>query len=133
MTDQQQRDLEADQIALYIVGKHAGERERALYSRAMTALNLGLTGPESALWVSMLCSRRKMAWADAGLALLRPSSVLRRKLLVMVAILEASPEFAEDFLPRRCPPPRAIPVACAAVRSVYRGIAGAALVKLSGV
>src|SRR5580658_1506243 len=103
MTAQQRYYLEADQIALYIVGKHAGEREKALYLRAMATLDTALTGAEEALWASMIRSRRTLAWADAGLALLRPSSVLRRKLLLMVAILEASPDFAEHFLPSRCP------------------------------
>jgi hypothetical protein len=129
----QQHYFEADQIALYIVGKHAGDRERALYSRAMTRLDPRLTEAESDLWASMIRSRRRMAWADAGLSLIRPSSVLRWKLLVMVAVLETSPNFADHFLPRRCPPFRAIRVAAAAIRGAFRGAAGLILVKSSRV
>lgn len=126
---EQQHHLEADRISLHVVGKAAGERERALYARAMEVLDPRLTEAEEALWSSMLRSRRRMAWADAGLALLRPSSVLRRKLLVMVAILEASPGFADQFLPSRCPPHKALRVAAAAVRGAFRGVAGAVLLK----
>jgi hypothetical protein len=131
MTEQQQHYLEADQIALYIVGRHAGEREKAIFARAMKTLNTNLTDAEAALWASMVRSKRIMGWADAGLALLRPSSVLRRRLLVMLAILEASPGFADQFLPRRCPPHKAFHVAAAAVRGAYRGVAGLILVRFS--
>lgn len=133
MTEQHQHYLEADRIALYIVGKHAGESEKALYARAMRTLDPVMTEAESALWSSMVRSRRRMAWADAGLALLRPSSVIRRRLLVMVAILEASTAYADQFLPRRYPPIKAIGVAASAVRGAFRGVAGVLLVKLSGV
>jgi hypothetical protein len=133
MAEDEQHHLAADQIALHIVGAHADEREKALYLRAMRTFELRLTDAEMALWESMLRSRRMMAWADAGLALLRPSSVLRQKILVMVAILETSPRFADYFLPRRCPLPRAFPVAAAAIRGAFRGVVGLILVKTSGV
>ena len=37
---------------------------------------------------------------DAACGLLRPAGLLRSKLLIMAAILEASPAHAADFLPR---------------------------------
>jgi hypothetical protein len=37
---------------------------------------------------------------DAALALTRPDALLHRKALLMAAILEASPDHADDFLPR---------------------------------
>ena len=37
---------------------------------------------------------------DTAAALMRPQSVVRKKLLLMAAILEATPEHAERFLPR---------------------------------
>jgi hypothetical protein len=133
MTEQQQHYFEADQIALYIVGKHAGEREKALFSRAMMTIDRRLDEAEADLWASMIRSRRRMAWADAGLSLLRPASVLRWKLFVMVSILETSPSFADHFLPRRYPPFAAIRVVAAAFRGAWRGAAGLILVKLSRV
>jgi hypothetical protein len=74
-----------------------------------------------------------MAWADAGLALVDPSSVIRRRLFLMLAVLEASPDFADQFLPRRCPPREALPVAAAAVRGAFRAVVGVILVKASGI
>ena len=46
------------------------------------------------------------AWSvaplDAAAALVRRDSRLREKLLVMAAVLETTPRFADDFLPRAC-------------------------------
>ncbi|MCH8332818.1 hypothetical protein IIC65_02700 [Candidatus Sumerlaeota bacterium] len=39
---------------------------------------------------------------DAATGLRRPDAPLRRKILLMAALLEASPFGAEDFMPRRC-------------------------------
>jgi hypothetical protein len=40
-----------------------------------------------------------IASLDAACALLRPQSLLRDKLVRLAAVLEASPEFADEFLP----------------------------------
>ena len=40
-----------------------------------------------------------LPYLDAALALLRPASLLRSKIFLMVAILEATTEFTEYFLP----------------------------------
>jgi hypothetical protein len=51
---------------------------------------------------------RRHPWSvgflDGACALLRPTGLLRGKLLVMSAILETSPEFADEFLPRSLNP-----------------------------
>jgi len=41
---------------------------------------------------------------DAASGLLRPGSLLRNKILLMAAILETSPAFADEFLPRDARP-----------------------------
>ena len=52
---------------------------------------------------------RRHPWSvsvlDAAVGLRRPGSLLRNKILVMAAILEASPTFADEFLP---PTPRPV-------------------------
>jgi hypothetical protein len=42
---------------------------------------------------------RSVAYLDAAAALIRPRSLLRKKLLLLLALLEASPQFTEFFLP----------------------------------
>lgn len=43
---------------------------------------------------------------DTACGLLRRGGLLRQKLLVLAAVLEASPEFADEFLPRSVSLPR---------------------------
>jgi len=71
---------------------------------------------------------------DAVTALVRPKSRLRQKLLLMASILEASPDFADLFLPERCSPVRlALRAAACGVTTVVKLVAGAlALVALRG-
>lgn len=45
-----------------------------------------------------------LPFVDAMIGLLRPNALLRRKLIVTAAILEASPHFVDVFLPRASAP-----------------------------
>ena len=45
-----------------------------------------------------------MPFVDAIVGLVRPNALLRRKMLVTAAILEASPHFVDAFLPRPSSP-----------------------------
>ncbi len=44
-----------------------------------------------------------LPFLDAACGIMQPQGILRSKLLLMAAVLEASPEFADDFLPRDTP------------------------------
>ena len=44
---------------------------------------------------------RLLPCLDAAAALLRPHSLLHKKALLMTAVLEASPRYADEFLPRK--------------------------------
>ncbi len=47
----------------------------------------------------MLRSRFAMGAIDAGLALVKPSSTIRKRIFIMLSILEASPHHTGHFLP----------------------------------
>lgn len=55
--------------------------------------------------LSLVAFIRQYDWAlpflDAACAILQPHSLLRKKILLMVAILEASPHYTKHFLPER--------------------------------
>jgi hypothetical protein len=57
---------------------------------------------------ALVAYARKHPWSvgplDTAAALLRPDALLRTKLLRLAAILEASPAFADHFLPMSCSP-----------------------------
>jgi hypothetical protein len=70
----------------------------ARYTRAVDELDLRLSPIESAVW-NMSCSFPPLlACLDAGVALWNKNGMIRRRLLVMFALLEASPANADRFL-----------------------------------
>ena len=72
---------------------------------------------------------RRHPWSvsllDGACALLQPEGALRVKMLIMTAVLEASTECAEDFLPRATGPFRlALGLANHGVVAILRTLAG---------
>jgi hypothetical protein len=47
---------------------------------------------------------RSVGLLDAAAGLLRPGGALRSRVLLMAAVLETTPEFADDFLPHHVGP-----------------------------
>jgi hypothetical protein len=98
-------EQEARVFSRYLVGQVAPDPLRARYVDAVRTL---LGAPADAPDEAILAFVRRHAWSvsllDAACALVRPGARLREKLLVMAAVLEASPDFAEEFLPRTRPP-----------------------------
>jgi hypothetical protein len=93
--------FEARLFARYLVGRVPPADLVERYRDASRTIWNGGTPPaEDAL----LTFVRRHPWAvgplDAATSLLRPGGLLRSKILTMAAILEASPAFADDFLPR---------------------------------
>ncbi|MBX3162395.1 MAG: hypothetical protein KF773_40900 [Deltaproteobacteria bacterium] len=86
----------------------------------------------SAADAAVLAFARDHAWAvaplDAGHALLGPASLLRKKLLVMTAILETTPEYAARTEPRAVALPMlGLRLAAAGVAMAAGAAAGLAL------
>jgi hypothetical protein len=94
-------ETEARAFGRYLVGRVPPPELIARYVAASRTLF-----PESgdARDRALLGFVRRHPWSarylDAATALLRPAAVLRSKVLVLGAILEASPTFADEFLPR---------------------------------
>lgn len=68
---------------------------------------------------------------DAALALTQPAAPLRRKLLLMAAVLEARPEYCDAFLPRERPRRDVVSVAAAVLRAGILALLGFALLPLA--
>lgn len=87
-------------FARALVGEVPAAKFRQRYVAGCRAC-FGEPAPESAA----LALARRRPWAvtplDAACGILRPRDPLRQRLLLLTAILEASPEYADHFLPRR--------------------------------
>lgn len=72
-----------------------------------------------------------LAPIDAGLALVKPHSEVRRRIYVMFSILEASPYYHEYFLPKRHSPWFLAVVVLVGIRGMLRAIAGIFIIKVA--
>ena len=69
---------------------------------------------------------------DAATGLLMPDALLRKKILLMAAILEASPRYADEFLPRTVPPLRLFFSLCGwTLTSAFKVVLGTPLLLLA--
>ena len=112
---------EGASLGRYILGRAVDAASQASYARA--ARELAYDGTD-ALTAFALRRPWTIGALDGALALVRPDALLRRKLLLMAAVLETRPEYCDDFLPRD----RSASDACSVVASV----AGAALRAVCG-
>lgn len=106
--------LEAEfaRFSRYIVGRQGTRRLARRY--ALAATRLGLVGESGDEELLKLVRRFPMLLGplDAAAAFLRPSHLLRKRLLLATAILEATTEHASRFLPRHRSLPGFIFVGC---------------------
>lgn len=96
---------EARIFGRYLVGRTPPPELVARFCEASGTL---FSAEPPAADAALVAFARRHPWSvgflDGACALLRPSGLLRGKLLVMSAILETSPAFADEFLPRSLPP-----------------------------
>ena len=91
---------EAAIFARYLVGRDIRSELASRYMQAEQCLPRKELHPLDQRLVEFAVARPwSLAPLDAACALLRPQSLLREKLIRLAAVLEASPEFADEFLP----------------------------------
>ena len=122
---------EARLFGRYLVGREPSD---ALVARYVAACRTHFAEPPRADDAAVLAWVRRHAWSigmlDAASGLLRPGGPLRNRILLMAAILESTPEFADHFLPRQVGPlALALRVGVAGTIAVANAVAGAVLLK----
>lgn len=99
------RATEARVFARYLVGRTPAPVHVARYVAASRTL---FPDPLAAEDAAVLAWVRGHPWSlgalDAAAGLLRPGGALRNRVLLMAAVLETTPEFADHFLPRQLGP-----------------------------
>lgn len=88
---------EAAAYGRYVMGFEIDGAARDAYARAASTL-----GYDASDAITRFVQRHPWALPglDAALALTRPDTLLRKKLLLMAAVLETRPEYSAAFLPR---------------------------------
>jgi hypothetical protein len=121
---------EAAILGAYLLGQRPSEHAIALYEQAMQKLDIAVTGSDERLLRLMLNNPVAIGIIDAGLALARPRSAIRRKLLVYLAILESLPEYAHLFLPQSTGASYHFYILWVGIRSAFKAAVGVIIVKL---
>lgn len=127
-------EAEARIFGRYLVG---GTPEPAVVARYCAASHALWPAPPGARDAALLDFVRRRPWSvgllDAAAALLDPGGLLRSKVLVMSALLEATPAHADDFLPRSASAPVLLwRVASSGTVAVLQAAVGAVLYRLVG-
>ena len=98
-------EREAVHFARYLVGRDPPAELVARYARANRLL---FRRPASEADEALVAFVRRHPWSvsllDAACGWLRPGARLREKIVVMAAVLETTPEFADEFLPHTAGP-----------------------------
>lgn len=125
---------DAQRIARHLIGEAATDAEAQRWLRAVTARGAALTSPrERRLWSAAMRHPWLLGPTDAGLAWLDPRSPIRHRLLLMMAILEASPHHHHMFLAAPWPKHRAILLGIRAAWGAFRLAAGIVWVRAHGI
>jgi hypothetical protein len=95
MLDEQREAADFKLIADYLLDTEPPSEMIERYVAAHRALLGGSSSPE---WEFVRRHPRTLPYLDAAAGFLYPQSLLRRKILLAVAILEASPAYAGFFL-----------------------------------
>ncbi|HJQ82702.1 MAG TPA: hypothetical protein VKA21_01395 [Candidatus Binatia bacterium] len=135
MPDARSRELEieAHAFARHLVGRTPPPELVARYCDASALL---FPGPDAPVDAAVLGFVRRHPWSvsflEPAAGFLRPGGLLRNKVLVMSAILEASPAFADEFLFRPVGVVTlALRVAAVGTLAVLRTVLGLALYPLA--
>jgi hypothetical protein len=82
-------------------GETPDEKSIALYEAAHQYKKIDVSTAEKKLFEFALKNRWAIGAIDGALAFKNPEHVIRKKLLVMSAVLECRPQYAELFIPKK--------------------------------
>jgi hypothetical protein len=126
-------DAAAQRIAHALIGERALPAEIERWRDALRAHDVRLrTSQQRQLWRVMQGAPWLIGLLDGGLALTRPESPVRHRLLLMLAVLEASPAHTRRFLPREISPPGLALLVARGAAAGMRAALGFVLLRMFG-
>lgn len=130
MIDATSIELQAILFGKYYLKHEPNRRTIDMYTRALTSQYVTLSDRDQIVLSFTLRHPWALPFMDAGLALTNPQAELRRRLFVMFAILEATPEYCNYFLPQRRPWFYGFVVLLSGFRAIIKAAAGITLLRI---
>jgi hypothetical protein len=90
---------EANALSRYLVGKNCSSKIAEDFAEAIVKLDVQLTASQERTYLKMLRSIFFMRAVDGGLAFTNKQSLLRKRIFIMLCLLECTVEFNPYFLP----------------------------------
>ena len=125
-------ELEAQIFSRYLLGIDVPKAARELYVTAITSAATHVSANDKKLLALTVRRPWLTGCVDGGLVFIRPNSEVRRRLYIMLSILETVPELADQFLPKRRSVWYVFWLAFVGVRACLRAGVGIVLVKVIG-
>lgn len=91
---------EAQILSRYLIGEQCSDAIAIHYQKALDAHQAILTTQQQKVWNKMLHSPLYMRLVDSGLAVVNPQSALRKRIFIMLCLLETTPEYVAYYLPQ---------------------------------
>lgn len=121
---------ETDTLSYYLTERPCPESVAADYILAVKKLNIVFSEKQYSTWKKMMRSRFFLRAIDSGLALVNPSSLLRKKIFVMLCLLEADKNNVDLFLPKKRNMFYFITLFLSLSRAIFFAISGIFIVKI---
>ena len=123
-------EKEAKIIGRYLLGKEINNQPIALYKTAIEKHNFQPGPKDHGLESFAFRYPVFFGFIDGGMALVNKQSLLRKKIFLMLAILETIPEHSDMYLSKERSFVEFIKMILAGVRGLVRGVFGLILVKI---
>jgi len=131
MTEKKVSDYrEARIFGKYLIGRNINDTSCNLFTNAIERYELNCTGKDKQIECFILRFPFWIGFVDAALTLTNKKSVFRKKIFVMLAILESIPEYSEYFLPKKYSFFYFLKIIAIGIRCIYRFIIGYIIIKL---
>jgi hypothetical protein len=125
---------DARRLARHLIGEEPTPEEASRWVEAVRIRGAALTTPrDRRLWAIAMQHPWLLGPADAGLAFVDPYSPVRHRILLMLAILEASPAHHRHFLAAPWPRIALLGLGLRAALAALRAAAGIVWVRSHGI
>lgn len=124
---------EAESICRYLIGHACNKDIKDGYADAVAKLNMALSPKQEKIFKRMLAWRFYMRAIDGGLAFTHRESLLRKRIFVMLCLLEASKYHTDYFLPRKRSPFYFLGIGLNVAYAFFTAIIGIIIIKLNNI